>query len=91
MGATAFDLGLEVPEIAPYQNTGDWPAVQLLGNAGDPIGIVNGVSVEYGARDGNIRIGDWDYLSNSNIVVVGESRQSADLVDISRASPRKTT
>lgn len=83
MGVTGFDLGLEVTEFAGYQDAGDYPAVQLLGNAGEPLGIVMGISQEYGARDtGNIRIGDWDYLSNSNIVIAGESRQSADLVDV---------
>lgn len=82
MGVTSFDLGLEVTEYAAYQDAGDWPAVQLLNNAGEPVGIVNGVSVEYGSRAGNIRIGDWDYLSNGNILVVGESRQTDDLVSV---------
>jgi hypothetical protein len=82
MGATSFDLGLEVVEFAPYQDSGDWPAVQLLSNNGEPISIVNGVPVDYGARAGNIRIGDWDYLSTGNILVVGESRQTDDLVSI---------
>ncbi len=82
MGVTSFDLGLEVKEFAPYQDTGDWPAVQLLGNSGEPSSIVNGVSVAYGARSGNIRIGDWDYLSTGNIVIVGESRQGDDLVSL---------
>ncbi|MCC7376044.1 MAG: hypothetical protein IT581_15405 [Verrucomicrobiales bacterium] len=83
MGVTGFDVGLEVTEFAGYQDAGDYPAVQLVGNAGDPLGIVMGVSQEYGARDpGNIRIGDFEYLSNGNIVIAGESRQTADLVDV---------
>lgn len=83
MGATAFDLGLEVPSLAAFvPDQGDFPAVQLLSNTGEPISIVTGVSQEYSARDGNIRIGDWDYLANGNIVVVGESRQGQDLVDV---------
>ncbi len=45
--------------------------MQLLDSNGGPLGIVNGVSEDYTARDGNIRIGDWHYLSNSNIVIVG--------------------
>ena len=82
MGVTSFDLGLELVEFAAYQDAGDWPAVQLLNNAGAPVGIVNGVSVEYGSRAGNIRIADWDYLSTGNIVIAGESRQTDDLVSI---------
>ena len=82
MGVTAFDLGLEVSEFAAYQDSGDWPAVQLVTDNGDPVGIVNGVPVDYGARAGNIRIGDWDYLSTGNIAIVGESRQTDDLVSI---------
>ncbi len=82
MGATAYGLGLEVVAYAPYQDKGDWPAVQLLTGSGEPVGIVNGVSEAYNARDGNIRIGDWDYLSTGNIVIVGESRQGDDLVTL---------
>lgn len=82
MGVTAFDLGLEVVEYAGYQDAGDWPAVQLISDLGAPVGIVNGVPADYGARAGNIRIGDWDYLSTGNVAVVGESRQGDDLVSL---------
>lgn len=82
MGATAYDTGKEVAALAGYTDGGDWPAVQLLTGNGAPLGIVNGVPVEYAARSGNIRIGDWHYLGNSNIVIVGESRQGADLTDL---------
>ena len=84
MGATAFDLAKEVTNLAPDYNGdfGDFPAVQLLNNDGTPVSIALGVPAAYHAREGNIRIGDWDYLSTGNIVIVGESRQSADLVDI---------
>jgi hypothetical protein len=88
MGATSFELGLEVPALLPIENNadgenaGDYPTVQLLDNNGAPIGILSGVTDAYAERPGNIRIGDWDYLSNGNIVIVGESRQSADLVSV---------
>lgn len=88
MGATSYGLGVEVPALLPIEinaageNAGDYPTVQLLDNTGAPIGIVSGVTDEYAERPGNIRIGDWDYLSNGNIVVVGESRQSDDLVSV---------
>lgn len=82
MGSTSFDLGLEVVEFAGYQDAGDWPAVQLVTDTGSPLGIVNGVPVEYGARPGNIRIGDWEFLSTGNVVVIGESRQGDDLVSL---------
>lgn len=84
MGATAFDLAKEVAELSPDFDgaAGDFPAVQLLNNDGTPIAIATGVPSAYHKRDGNIRIGDWDYLSTGNIVIVGESRQGADLVDV---------
>ncbi|MCB1128684.1 MAG: hypothetical protein KDM81_19470, partial [Verrucomicrobiae bacterium] len=79
MGATAFDLRLEVPEVTDIEmaagSSGDWPAVQLMGNNSEPIGIVSGVSVAEATPSGDIRIADWDYLSTGNIVIVGESRQ----------------
>jgi hypothetical protein len=83
MGAISYGLGEEVLEFAPYddQNSGDFPSVQLLDNTGRPIKIVAGVTAEYAAGDAqNIRIGDWDYLGNGNIVIVSESRQNDDLV-----------
>jgi len=96
MGATAFDLGKEVAEMTAVQNTaagenaGDFPGIQLLNNNGTPIAVVSGVSDAYAERDGDIRIGDWDYLANGNIVVVGESRQRTDLVDIYGGTEAKT-
>ena len=41
-----------------------------------------GVSDAYAEPDGDIRIADWEFLSNGNIVIVGESRQNADLVNV---------
>lgn len=96
MGATAFDLGKEVVALAAVNNTaagenaGDFPAVQLLDNSGGPLGIVAGLSDEYAERDGDVRIGDWDYLANGNIAIVGESRQRPDLVDIYGGAEAKT-
>lgn len=81
MGATVYALGGEVPAWADWDAGGDWPGVQLLSSGSEPLGIVSGVPADYGATSGNIRIGDWDYLSNGNIVVVGESRQGDDLVN----------
>jgi hypothetical protein len=83
MGATAFELGNEVPALAGVQNTDDdFPAVQLVSETGAPIGIVAGADANYASRTGGIRVGDWDYLSNGNVLIVGESRQDQDLVDI---------
>lgn len=81
MGATVYALGGEVPAWADWDAGGDWPGVQLLSSGSEPLGIVSGVPADYGAVSGNIRIGDWDYLSNGNIVVVGESNQGDDLVN----------
>ncbi len=86
MGATAFSLGLEIAELGDINldegGGGDFPAVQLLTNDGKPIAAVSGVSDEAAEPAGDIRIGDWDYLSNGNIVIVGESRQEFDLTDV---------
>ncbi len=88
MGATSFELALEVPAFAPIENdslgvnSGDYPTAQLLDNNGQPIGIVAGLTDTYADRAGSVRIGDWGYLSTGNIVIVGESRQNADLVDV---------
>jgi hypothetical protein len=85
MGSSSFFLGEEVVAFAAYddQNSGDFPSVQLLGNEGAPVGILAGVTAAYATRDsGSIRIGDWDYLSNGNLVIAGESRQSDDLVSV---------
>lgn len=96
MGGTAFDLGKEVVGLAAINNTaagdnaGDFPAVQLLDNAGSPLGIVSGLSEPYAERDGDVRIGDWDYLANGNVVIVGESRQRPDLVDVYGGAEPKT-
>lgn len=96
MGGTAFDLGKEVVALAPVnnnaagENAGDFPAVQLLNNSGAPLGIVSGLSEPYAERDGDVRIGDWDYLANGNLVIVGESRQRQDLVDVYGGAEPKT-
>lgn len=85
MGATSFALSVEVPELAAWDdaNMGDVPSVQLLSNTGEPLKILMGTSAAYATANGDsIRIGDWDYLSNGNVVIVGESRQNQDLVDV---------
>jgi len=80
MGGTSFDIGLEIPEMAPInnnaagENAGDFPTVQLLDNTGAPTSIVS-FSDGDAEPDGDIRIGDWDYLGNGNILIVGEDRQ----------------
>ena len=82
MGATSFDLGLEVAALAGFNGTGDFPSVQLLADDGKPAAILTGVPQDYAATDGDIRIADWDFLSNGNVVIVGESRQESDLADL---------
>lgn len=84
MGATAFSLGLEIAELKEINldasEGGDFPAVQLLNNDGTPISVVSGVADADAQPQGNIRIGDWDYLADGNVVIVGESRQDDVLV-----------
>ncbi len=88
MGATSFDLGIEVVEFHDTQfdssgiNAGDFPSVQLLSDSGTAAKIISGVPAAYAQREGDIRVGDWHFLQNGNVVVVGESRQNQDLVDL---------
>ena len=66
----------------------DSPYVQLLNNDGTPLrpGVINGITnlgiLSFADADvqptGAIRTGGWDYLSNGNIVLAGDSRQAAD-------------
>lgn len=89
LGATAFSLGAEIAELAGINQdsteesgVGDFPAVQILNNDGSPKMIVTGASDSDAQPSGDIRIADWDFLSNGNIVVAGESRQEQAFVDI---------
>lgn len=83
MGASSYELGDEIPALSATQNGGeDFPTVQLVTETGSPVGVVAGVDATYAERPGNIRIADWDYLSNGNVLIVGESRQDDDLVSI---------
>lgn len=91
MGGTAYGLSLEVPEFVTWDdaNQGDISAVQLIDNNGAPLpnggqpSILAGISASFATRDArNIRIADWEYLSNGNIVVVSENRQQDDLIDL---------
>lgn len=83
MGGSAMDgLGAEIVAYTNYTGTGDFPAVQTLDDNGGPLGNVAGVSTNYAAPSGSIRIGDWEYLANGNIVIAGDSRQSDDLVNV---------
>lgn len=85
IGATSFSLGLEIDELFDINvdagGGGDFPGVQLLNNDGTPIRTISGLSDEDAEPEGDVRIADWDYLSNGNIVIVGESRQESDLVN----------
>lgn len=95
MGATAYGIGIEVPEfkdiqVNPAGDEGDFPAVQLLTNDGKPVAIAAGASDAYADADGDIRIGDWEYLANGNVVIVGESRQKDDLVTLYKGAAPDT-
>lgn len=83
MGATAFALGLEVAELGDINldagGGGDFAAVQMLNNDGSPVNILTGGTDANYEPAGDVRIADWDFLSNGNIVIVNESgRQAAD-------------
>ncbi len=86
MGVTSFKLESEIPSFTSMAQDaggkGDFPSVQILTETGTPTGILTGVSESYADRAGSIRIADWDFLSNGNIVIVGESRQKDDLINV---------
>ena len=85
MGATSFGLGAEVSEFVPYDesNQGDFSSLQLLGDNAEPGKILTGVTSTYAtANPGSIRIADWEYLSNGNVLIVSESQQDQDLVTL---------
>lgn len=89
-GATAFSLGLEIAELAQvnFQTSlggaaGEFTAVQLVNNEGQPSAeTLSGFSEPDADRPGDVRFGDWDFLSNGNLVIVSESRQAQDLVEL---------
>lgn len=61
----------------------DGPAVQIVNNDGTFSGvIIPGLGVDFMERDGGIRIGDAEMLSDGNIVVIGENRQSQDAAEL---------
>src|SRR5262249_53048818 len=86
MGASG-SVGAEVPELVDINvddgGTGDFGCVQLLNDDGTPSILVplSGYSDADAQPVGNVRIGDWEYLSNGNILIVSESRQGDDLVN----------
>mgnify|MGYP006967017177 FL=1 len=82
MGASSYELGLEVTEFQAFDAGGDYPTVQLLADNGAPGKIVAGLTQTYALTPGGIRIADWDYLANGNVVIVAESRQQSDLVNL---------
>jgi len=77
-------MGAEITAYAGYVANGDFPAVQLFDNNGSTAltPVLSDISADYSAGSGSVRIGDWDYLSNGNIVIAGDSRQTADLVSL---------
>ncbi|PYI87483.1 MAG: hypothetical protein DME26_06030, partial [Verrucomicrobia bacterium] len=85
MASTAYDpIGSEISYLeainADDGGYGDFPGLQLLDNSGAPLSAMAILTMADAdlQPSGNVRIGDWDYLANGNIVIVGESRQAAD-------------
>ena len=84
--ANAAQLEAEVSTYASWSpSLGNFPVVQLFNNSGAPQSdILSGVTQAYATADipDDIRIADWEYLSNGNIVIVGLSSHFADLVNL---------
>ncbi|MBX3733748.1 MAG: hypothetical protein KF791_14280 [Verrucomicrobiae bacterium] len=66
--------------------------VQLVNNDGTSAGLTlaGGTEDDY-APEGAVRIADWHYLANGNIVIVNESRQAADHALTGQESGNVTT
>lgn len=87
-GGSASAVICEVPELFPIGDAGggDFPAVQFLNNDGTRDATVGGPLAagiaSFADADvepaGSVRMGDWERLSNGNILLVGESRQVDD-------------
>lgn len=84
MGATSYGLSAELAEFAAWDdaNKGDVPTVQLLNENGTPRKFLPGLTIDYASRDGDVRIADWEFLDNGNILIVSESRQRPDLINV---------
>lgn len=85
MGATSTGLTEEVAALNPWDDeySGAFPSVQLVDDQGKPLKILPGVSAAYATSDPNdIEMADWDYLSNGNVVIVSDSHQTNDLVNL---------
>src|SRR5258706_7807550 len=73
----------------------DWSSDVCSSDLNVPVGQILPVPYPHVAESsGDMRVGDWEYLSNGNIVIVNESRQNQDLIDrfggkIGRASCRE--
>lgn len=83
MAANSYGLGEEIAAFLPWDdaNSGDFPSAQLLGDAGQPVSVVAGISSAYATgNSGSVRAADFEFLSNGNVVVVGESRQDDELI-----------
>lgn len=90
-------LDFEIPQLAAIQafgTIGSSPIVQLLNNDGTRNSSLGGPDVpgivSYAAAEvqpaGSVRPGDVDFLSNGNILIVGESRQVDDRALTGQAS-----
>ena len=83
MAANSYGLGEEVSAFLPWDdaNSGDFPSAQLLGDAGQPLSIVAGISSAYATGDpGSVRAADFEFLANGNVLLVSESRQDGELI-----------
>jgi len=91
-GSAGGDIACEIPELAAIalgqgnSVAEDFPVVQLLNSDGSPNATAGGPDVpgilSFSDADcepaGNIRIADFEFLSNGNVLIVGESRQATD-------------
>jgi len=81
-GAGGYAYGITpamIPSLSVALSNGQVPLIQLFENDGTPILPVRcAVPEDFAAIDDHIRLADWDFLSNGNLVAMGESRQAAE-------------
>jgi len=82
-GIGSYTASVQTPSLAVAQSLGQTPILQLFQNDGTPIVPAKcGVPEDFAAAAGDIRIGDFDFLSNGNIVTIGESRQLDENINL---------
>ncbi|MFH1741264.1 MAG: hypothetical protein ABIH23_19850 [bacterium] len=82
-GVATYAYDVHPDSLAIAVSAGHVPLLQLFQDDGTPIVPVRClVPEDFAAAPGDIRVGDWEFLSNGNIVSMGESRQIDENINL---------